>query len=558
MNLFQEFDIWQFFAGLGIFLFGMTFLEHALKNLSGRQFKKFIKEYTTNPIKGVLVGIIVTAILQSSSIVSLMVLSFSGAGLLQLKNAIAIIFGSNLGTTFTGWIVAYLGFKIDVEGLALPMVAIGGLGFLLLSNKEKPKEYSRLIVGFGFLLLGLAYMKSSIEFLANNFDLSYFSEWNPYLFALIGLVLTALIQSSSATMVITLSGLDAGIIQLDAAAAMVLGGDIGTTITALLGSINGTPSKKRVAMGQILFNVIVDVITLVIMYPLLSVIQFVLEGQSPLYMLVAFHNTFNLLGIVLMLPFINPFSRFLEKRFIYNDHQLAKYLHQVSFSVADAAIEVLKKETRHLSERVMYFSLDLYKINHKKIAYDDNLHLGNKLISEQYHEIKQLNGEVIDFAINVQNQQLDEEESKQLIQVNQALSLVMTAAKDFKDTKQDIEELQKSSNDSKNTFYKEQVRFLTDLYVDVVSIYDSENKVTYFERLIEIGKKNNDIYEWMVRKVYEYLKSDKINESELSTMLNLSREFHNANLAFIRSIACQLLSSDQLQDFNAISFSNLK
>ena len=140
-----EFDTWKFLAGLGTFLVAMFFVEIALKNLAGRSFKKFLRLHTTNPIKGIMWGTVVTATLQSSSVVSLMVLAFVGAGIIELRNAISIIFGSNLGTTFTGWIVASLGFKLDIEGLALPLIAIGAIAFVSYNRREKLKEIARFL-----------------------------------------------------------------------------------------------------------------------------------------------------------------------------------------------------------------------------------------------------------------------------------------------------------------------------------------------------------------------------------------------------------------------------
>jgi phosphate:Na+ symporter len=174
----QRFDIWLFLAGLGIFLFGLHYIEQALKKLAGRSFKKFLREQTHNPLKGVFGGAGITAILQSSSVVSLMVMAFVGAGILTMRSALGIIFGSNLGTTFTGWIVALIGFKFDIEGFALPMVAIGGLTVILFANRDQLYNFGRFVFGFGLLFIGLNWMKGSIEELATTFDVTVFGDIN--------------------------------------------------------------------------------------------------------------------------------------------------------------------------------------------------------------------------------------------------------------------------------------------------------------------------------------------------------------------------------------------
>ena len=159
----SQFEIWEFLAGLGIFLLAMVLLESALEFLAGRSFKQFLRRHTHHPVKAILSGIGITAILQSSSVVSLMVLAFVGAGIIELKNAIGIIIGSNLGTTLTGWVVAYFGFSFNIESFALPFLAFGGLSMVFFPKKEILYHVGQLFVGFGFLFLGLDYMKSSID-----------------------------------------------------------------------------------------------------------------------------------------------------------------------------------------------------------------------------------------------------------------------------------------------------------------------------------------------------------------------------------------------------------
>jgi len=246
-----EINIWQFLAGLGVFLLGMSLIEEALETLAGRTFKKFLRRHTQHPIKAIGSGILVTVILQSSSVVSLMVLAFVGAGVIELKNAIGVIIGANLGTTFTGWVVAYFGFSLDIENAIMPMLAIGGLSVAFLTNKKWYQHLGKLLIGLGFLLMGLLYMKEGMELFAQQIDLSILKESSPYWMFLVGFVLTAIIQSSSASMVITLSALSAGIVTLPAAAAMVIGSDLGTTVTTIIGGIKGTKAKKRVALSQV-------------------------------------------------------------------------------------------------------------------------------------------------------------------------------------------------------------------------------------------------------------------------------------------------------------------
>ncbi|MBK8705440.1 MAG: Na/Pi cotransporter family protein [Saprospiraceae bacterium] len=238
-----ELNIWQLLAGLGIFLLGMSLIEHALEQLAGRAFKRFLRNFTNHPIKAIFAGVVVTALCRAAAgephgggLV--------GAGIIELRSAIGIILGANLGTTFTGWIVATLGFSLQAEVLALPLIAVGGLISAYGGKRTNLLETGRLLLGFGFMFYGLSFMKISVAGWAEQFDISPFAGWSPFLLAPIGFALAALIQSSTAAMVIALSALSAGVLTLEGAAAMAIGSDLGTTMTALLGGFGVTGQNE--------------------------------------------------------------------------------------------------------------------------------------------------------------------------------------------------------------------------------------------------------------------------------------------------------------------------
>lgn len=201
MNI-ADFDLWMFIAGLGIFLFGMFHLENGLKGLAGNSFKKLLQRFTNKRWKGILTGSFVTAILQSSSLVTLLVLAFLGSGMITLQNSLGVVFGANLGTTVTAWIVATVGFKLNIADLSYPFLAIGSLSYLLLDKRPVLKNWGSFLIGFGLLFLGLDFMKTSIENVAQQVDLSLYADLGLWIFPLIGLIITVLIQSSSAMIVI--------------------------------------------------------------------------------------------------------------------------------------------------------------------------------------------------------------------------------------------------------------------------------------------------------------------------------------------------------------------
>lgn len=367
-SLIPDFDIWSFVAGLGIFLLGISQMECGLKNLAGKSFRHFIRTQTQNPIKAILVGVFITAFLQSSSVVSLMVLAFVGAGIIPLRNAIAIILGTNIGTTITGWIVASIGFKFPIDAFALPFLGIGGILITFLSSRVFFSEIGRLLVGFGALFLGLDLMKTAID--VASIETSFLGDLNiwPQLFFPIGIIMTAVIQSSSATMAITLSALYAGVIPIEVAAAIVIGSDLGTTTTVLLGGLKGNHVKRQVAYGHVGFNVIAGTVALILLYPILYFVQDILSVEDPLFQLVVFHISFNLLGVLIVLPFLGKFTRQMERFVKPKKETLSPLLSTVPTEVTEGAIEAMRQEGQDLLERVKTYRYEAFKVDQRGIT----------------------------------------------------------------------------------------------------------------------------------------------------------------------------------------------
>ncbi len=543
-----SFDGWEFLAGLGIFLLAMALMETSLEALAGRSFKKFLRQYTNHPIKAVLSGIFITIILQSSSVVSLMVLAFVGAGIIELRNAIGIIIGSNLGTTLTGWIVAYFGFSFNIESFALPFIAIGGLSMVFFAQKNRLYLFGQLFIGIGFLFLGLDYMKASISELANNFDISPFAIYDPHWLFLVGFVLTAIIQSSSAAMVITLSALNAEILSLEGAAAMVIGSDLGTTITVVLGGIKGVPAKKRVALSHFLFNFIVDVLALIFLFPLLRFLTEILGLVDPLFTLVAFHSSFNLAGIFLFFPFLGIFARFLEKRFEKKNKVVARFITQVPVEVPEAALKALKEEVEHLLERV-------FRLNATILGVDSGFL--DKTIDDpipdaktQYELIKELEGEITAFFIKLPNQKLAPEESAQVRQLTHSIRYAMSTAKSLKDINHNFLAFSKSVNDDLLQLVNIVVDNQQEWYTTLYHLFKTNYQQIHFEGLADLKVKSKQNYNAFLEKVYNQVPFNRLTDVEISTLFNINREIHAANKAMILAIKDLVLQEVQAQDFD--------
>lgn len=539
------FDIWKLLAGLALFLFGMHLLETALKKLAGKKFRRFIRYSTNKPVRSVIGGIFATTIVQSSSLVGLIVLAFVGAGIIPLVNAIGIIIGSNLGTTFTGWIVTTLGFKLNFTLLIYPMLAIGGLSYGLL--KGQIRNYSLFILGFALLLMGLDFMKDSVGVLTTRADIDVISGYPLIVYLLVGTLFTAIIQSSSAAMMLTLSALYAGIIPLPAAAALVIGADLGTTSTVLLGSLQGGVSKRRLAMAHVLFNVFVDTLAFLFLFWLLDIILW-MNLTDPLYSLVAFHSIFNFLGLALFLPFIGLFAKKLEQWIPEDNKGINLYIHDVPEYVADAAVEALSRETRHLLYLVIHLNLRFLTAKSKDFtALEEKFDLPESLASagklEEYMAIKGLEGELINYALKVKITDVDQSASQSESLAHQIDSLINAArygvysAKSFKDIEQDFSSFHMIDNKDFSRYFHQLKKSAISNNLSIASlINDSPERLLLKEQLTILEEQSHRHHTDIAKSIYEKKKEIHLSPIELSTLLNVNNEIQASANALIKSL----------------------
>jgi phosphate:Na+ symporter len=530
-------------AGAAIFLVGIGFLEESLKQLSGRRFKLFLKKHTGHPVKAIAAGTIVTSFMQSSSVVNLLVLSLVGAGVIKMQHALAVMLGSNLGTTFTGWIVATFGFQLNIESFSLPLLAIGGITIAFSKPGTVFYQWCRFLIGFAFLFVGLQYMKESMEVFVAQTDLSRFTHYPLLFFVGIGLVLTSLVQSSSVTIALTLSALYANAIQLPMAAAIVLGAEIGTTLKLALASVNGLSAKKRVALGNILFNTISTIGMFLLLKPALYFITAVIGISNNLYALVFFQSFLNIAGIVLFFPFLNLFGQFLERRF--REESKTEFLQKVSVADTDLAIEAMEKEAIHFIKHFIEFN---------GIAFELQLNNGypllhqpfrNKPILAEYENMKKLFGEFHQFYIRVQKQASTGSETERLDQLNTSIRNTMYAAKSLKDALPDLDQLRNSSNDRKFQFYKNIQNNVREVFNRSVVLFNEEKKPVYFEELTGIYKLIQLQYNLSLQALYQEGMQTLLSDTEISTLLNFNRSIITSQKSFLFALKDVLLQQPE-------------
>lgn len=548
-------DIWKLLAGLGIFLFGMYLLEEAIKTLSGRSFKQLIKNYTRNRFKSILTGTFSTAVLQSSSAVSLIVIAFVGAGIMSLVNAMGVIVGSNLGTTVTSWLVAYLGFKFSIESLALPIIAVGGLGLIFLGKTGKYANLSKLLVGFGFIFMGLDYIKVSVSDLVENVPLEYLRDRHFFTYVLAGFLLTALVQSSSAAMALILTAVSSTMISFPEACAMVIGSNIGTTITVIIGTFGATTSMKRVAFSHFFFNLVTALLAITFFSLIIDFIFLIYHAEAdPVIALAIFHTVFNVFGVLVFTPFIKIFARLIKKIYPEKKNIYTKYIHATLTEFPDASTSAFKKEASYLYHLVMYHNLNSLHIDETLVLnplYDND---GNQILLPKdryktYDLIKELQSELFAYASKLQTNELREEEADLINRVLHSVRYAVTAAKTLKDYQHEFEALYNSDTNTGTKYYQYFRQELIAFYMKLKKLNEFEEDaqtIPVLHQLAESIKKENDHFN---QTIITKLSNKELPVNLVNNVLSAQRGFSQSERQMVLCFKDYLLDAEAAKIF---------
>ena len=494
MNLLQIFTL---LGALGMFLYGMNLMSSGLQKAAGDRLRGFLSAMTSNPLKRVLTGLGITSIIQSSSATTVMVVSFVNAGLLTLVQAIGVIMGANIGTTVTAWLVAWLGFKADISILAIPFMLFGFL--FSNSKKNQHKNIGELIVGFCLLFLGLSFMKESVPDLSETPQvLEFVKDWSSYgftsvlIFLVFGTVLTLVLQSSSATMAITLIMLSMGYIPFNMACAMVLGENIGTTITANIAASVGNTSAKRAAMSHTIFNVFGVIWALIFFKPFLGLVGIIIESfglpnpskegfavaspTSPestaaLYGLSMLHTLFNTINTIILIGCTGLIEKAVIKIIKAPANQekdvfRLKYIEAGPLATPELATEQASNEIIHFAE-----------ISKKGLAYareainetdnDKFEELRGKLV--KYEEISdRIEYEIAQFLNAVSSDEVSEKTSKEI----KAMYKVIGELESLGDSGEAISRILSRRNIHNKTFDADSIKKLNQMVNLVEQAYD--------------------------------------------------------------------------------------
>jgi phosphate:Na+ symporter len=523
--------IWKFIAGIGFFLYGLQLMDQSLTKLSGRTFKKFLHKNTQSVARAIGGGALLTALLQSSSVIALITLGFVEAGMIPFKNALAVIMGSNLGSTATGWIVATVGFKMSIENLALPGLAISTIAMFFLKQRKNLFNSFRVCFAVSLLFYGLGFMKDSSSNFVEQVNIAQYKEQPLFVFVIIGFIITSIVQTSSATMAIALTALYSKAIPFPAAAAVIIGSEMGTSLKTLIAGLNGSGEKKRAAFGNFYFNVATVVLAFIFLPFLIRLITSIIGISDPLIGLAFFQSLINLLSILLFLPFLNIYSKWLERQFSRNDVQESFISPAMANHEADAT--ALKEEIQNLLERNLDFHDTVMDINvPEKNGLIDNIKSFARVsgyTQKLYNKLKASEGELLEHYVRLKGEDSSGKESQLMGIYMESLRQIIHSAKSIKDIHHNITELRESENDILHDhFHRLQENWLNFKASFQDALYTRANLDTLMHQAhIEVTANNE-----LVRSA---LGRGELGDMEASTLMNIEREILSSKKAMIRA-----------------------
>ena len=554
---FGTLDFLELIGSLGLFLFGMKVMSDALLQLAGNKMRSILARLTSNRVLGIFTGFMITSVIQSSSATTLMVVSFSNAALLTLPEAISVIMGANIGPTITAWLITILGFKVSMSAISLPLV---GFGFAFtFSKKERFKNWGYFVVGFALLFLGLEFLKEAMPNLNENPGILEFLDQyteagftSVLLFLMIGTLLTVIVQSSSATMALTLIMTAQGWIPFEMAAAMVLGENIGTTITANIAAIVGNFRAKRTARAHLIFNLIGVLWMLAVFYPFLMGISQLAQGLgsgdpylNALAIPVAislFHTVFNICNTFLLVWFVKPIAKLVER--LVREKEAPertidepKFLKKSMLKYPETAIATLELETEYLFRNAIFeivtHALNIHRtdvrsdLKAKKIVKRSKEDFKTDVRALYLSKVKTIYGEIIRYATLAQSQlKLSEAQNQRISQLRLANRRIVEIIRDVGELNRNVSKYIDSDNEAIRKAYNRlrlwMIRVLRAIYapVDQSTIEEYHNTLQYL--LEEVSAKLHEGH----LDVDRLIREDLITTEMMSSLINDQDHVH--------------------------------
>ncbi|MEJ1355415.1 MAG: Na/Pi symporter [Candidatus Sedimenticola sp. (ex Thyasira tokunagai)] len=446
-------DFKEISAGVAIFLFGMFSLEEGFRAFTGGTLEKILRKSTDRMWKSLSFGFTAATVMQSSSLVSVITISFLSAGLIGLVEGMGIIFGANVGTTTGAWLIAGFGLKVKISAYAMPMLVFGVV--LIFQKSKSLKGFGYILAGLGFLFLGIHHMKEGFEAFQNQISLTDYAMEGfagVLVFTLIGIVATIIMQSSHATLVLIITALSVQQVTYDNALALAIGANVGTTITAVIGSLTSNTEGKRLALADVLFKVAAGIVFMLMMNQIIGMVDMIasvigLAEDDYTLKLAVFHTIFNVAGVIIMVPFVNQLVQLVTNVMPERKIPLAepKYLNESALELPDTAIEAVRKEAIHLYENAFAIIAHGLSLHRHDILSDKDLETviaeDHKVIEididEQYNlNVKDLYSDIITYISKAQMVMMPDQ--------NNELFLLRAACRDIVEAIKDTKHLHKN------------------------------------------------------------------------------------------------------------------
>ena len=533
-------------AGVAILLFGMIMLEEGFRVFTKGPLQKILKRATDKLYKSITTGAIVTAFIQSSSLVSVITISFISAGLISLSGGLGLIFGANIGTTATAWLVAGFGLKINISVLAMPMLVFGVI-FSFQKNLSL-KGLGNVLAGLGFFFLGIHYMKDGFDVFKEQIDLTQYAVpgyLGVIIYTGIGIVITTILQSSSATLALILTALAAGQIEYENALALAIGSNVGTTITAILGALSSNVSGKRLAGAHLVFNVVTGVVAIIFIFPLARGVNFLsdlfgIHATDFTLKLAMFHTIFNILGVLLMIPLIGKLEKLLLKVFkekVDRDIDEPKYLNESVLEFPASTISALIMESKYLYKNAIFeivaHGLNIHrddiksdqKIKNiiKKSTEDMRVDVENLY----YQKVKSIYGEILKYASTAQkSMKLSEGQNNKITDIKIANRKMVEIIKDVRELNKNITLAFNIDNKyllkEYNGFRKKVVKVLRVIYI----FRKAENAKKYADQLTKLKNEARENIRKSNKAIDKLIREDLITVEMASSLFN---DYANVN-----------------------------
>jgi phosphate:Na+ symporter len=531
-------DFKEIAAGVSIFLFGMLFLEEGFKAFTGGVLEKLLQKTTDKTWKSLLFGVVSTSIMQSSSLVSVITISFISAGLVSLVAGIGIIFGANIGTTTGAWLVAAFGLKVKISAYAMPMLVFG---IVLSFQKSKYlKGAGAVLAGLGFLFLGIHYMKEGFEAFKDSFDLASLAVAGYpglFLFAAIGAAATVVMQSSHATLVLILTALAAGQITYENGLALAIGANVGTTITAIIGALSANVQGKRLAGAHLIFNVVTGVIAIAFIHQFVWAVDVVsskvgIDADNYTMKLAVFHTLFNLTGVLIMVPLIQRLADFLVKGLPEKSQDLAEplYLNDAVLEFPETVLSSLKKEVWHLFDsafEIMAHGMNLHRTEilestDLKKTIDDDREIHEFDLDELYEsKVKVLYSAIIEFISRSQSN-MPSVFSEEMFRLRNAASEIVECVKHVKHLRKNATRYMVSDNEHIRSEYN-RLRYQVAMILREIYRLRGEDEDDHALAVLELDELKAEIlvtHGELNSRISDVLRDNQITPEMATSLLN--------------------------------------